>query len=94
MEWKTYFYETMIKRGRQYYNSGRVKRLHYTNGQWTAIVRGSRHYSVKIRLDENGEIRRMSCDCPFAYGGENCKHMAAVLMAIEEEEKKDIQVVR
>ena len=91
MEWKKYFYETMIKRGRQYYNSGRVKRLHYTNGQWTAIVRGSRHYSVKIRLDENGEIRRMSCDCPFADGGENCKHMAAVLMAIEEEQKKDVQ---
>lgn len=91
MKWKSFFYETMIKRGRQYYNAGRVKRLNYKNGQWTALVKGSRHYNVKISLGKDGEIFRMSCDCPFADGGENCKHMAAVLMAIEEEQKNDDQ---
>ena len=28
----------------------------------------------------------MSCDCPYAEGGNNCKHMAAVLFAAEDRE--------
>lgn len=29
-------------------------------------------------------VVRMRCDCPYADGGENCKHMAAVVYALEE----------
>ena len=32
-----------------------------------------------------GRVVQMECDCPYAGGGENCKHMAAVLFALEDE---------
>ena len=35
----------------------------------------------------------MSCDCPYAEGGSNCKHMVAVLFHFEEElSSKEVQV--
>ena len=39
--------------------------------------------------DEN-EIIAMSCDCPYAKKGDNCKHEAAVLFAYEKEIEKRI----
>ena len=32
----------------------------------------------------------MYCSCPYAEGGNNCKHMAAVLFEIEEQSEEDI----
>ena len=37
---------------------------------------------LRFSLDE-GELIGMRCNCPYAESGENCKHMAAVLAALE-----------
>ncbi len=87
MKWDSYFYRVILARGRQYYHAGKVKDLAYEDGEWTASVKGSRTYRVAIELDEDDDIESMTCTCPFAEDGESCKHMAAVLMAIEKKQQ-------
>lgn len=53
----------------------------------TATVYGSSVYNVEIRL-KGGNIESMDCDCPYSMEGNNCKHMAAVLYAVEENEEE------
>lgn len=56
----------------------------------------SRVCNVKIRLKDS-EITNLRCDCPYAYDGNNCKHMAAVLFCsddagpINKEQSKNTQ---
>ncbi|MBP3700794.1 MAG: SWIM zinc finger family protein [Lachnospiraceae bacterium] len=46
-----------------------------------------------VEIEVNGDrIRKMDCDCPYADGGNRCKHMAAVLYALEEKESGDAVV--
>ncbi|MCR4632968.1 MAG: DEAD/DEAH box helicase [Erysipelotrichaceae bacterium] len=94
--WQNRFYSRILERGRNYYREGRVSSLKEEDGLISARVSGV--YSVKIRIDEDGRVMRMSCDCPYAAEGRNCKHEAAVLFACEkksgQEEEKKIPVVR
>ena len=36
-----------------------------------------------FRVLEDGDIEDMECSCLYAYNGQNCKHMAALLYAVE-----------
>lgn len=58
--------------------------LEEENGVYTATVVGGDDYMVEI-VFHNGNIIGMDCDCPYAMDGHNCKHMAAVLFAIEDD---------
>ncbi len=81
--WKNLFKPWILARGQEYYDCGQVVELEEDGPVIRAQVNGSQAYHVKIQ--RNGErVIRMSCDCPYAVGGENCKHMAAVLLAINE----------
>lgn len=60
----------------------RLVELNETDGIATAEVSGSQIYHVKICRSGEG-VSGMLCDCPYADRGENCKHMAAVLMALD-----------
>jgi len=71
----------ILKRGRQYYQEGRVSRIEKTTAGWTAVVAGTHDYRVEVQLEPNGFIRFSSCDCPYE-GGEYCKHQAAVFYAL------------
>lgn len=82
MNWGIIFGKQILERGRQYYNSGKVKDLTYMGGGYEATVRGSIPYHVEIRISGK-VIRSMSCTCPYAQEHRYCKHMAAVLTAIE-----------
>lgn len=88
-DWKRYFGSTIRSRGRQYYNAGKVKRLNHRGHEWFAVVKGSRSYNVTVAMDEDGEIESMDCSCPYADSGQACKHMAALLYAVEEEQKNN-----
>ena len=79
-DWKENFISKMITRGRNYWRAGAVKNLHCTQEKITADVEGTRLYRVEITLAGDA-VERMSCTCPFAKEGTNCKHMAAVLFA-------------
>lgn len=84
-QWKNYFKPWILERGRQYYRDNCVSQLIHTEKEIHARVEGSEAYCVEIQLS-NGMPVDMLCDCPYADGGENCKHMAAVLFAVEAEE--------
>ena len=83
------FSSTILKRGRAYYDSGRVHFLERAGSEsqeeWYALVEGaSDEYEVEIRLMGDGSIASYDCDCPYDWGGP-CKHIAAVLFKIREE---------
>lgn len=84
VSWKNLFKPWILARGREYFECGHVLALKEAGSVVTAEVSGSRAYQVEIHKNE-GRVNRMSCDCPHASGGENCKHMAAVLFALDEE---------
>ena len=78
MEWETYFQKRILDRGYDYYFDDRVDNLHIKPNRIKAVVNGTDFYHVEIKLNGN-KIIGMSCDCPYAEDGHNCKHMAAVL---------------
>ena len=91
-DWKKYFNSTILSRGRQYYHEGRVKGLTHRDHEWFATVKGSRSYNVIAQIGEDGDIEDMECSCLYAYNGQNCKHMAALLYAVEADQKEnDVQ---
>ena len=94
-DWKKYFNSSILSRGRQYYHEGRVKRLTHRDHEWFAAVKGSRSYNVIAQIGEDGDIEDMECSCLYAYNGQNCKHMAALLYAVEADQKEnDVQTAR
>ncbi len=81
--WRNLFKPWILARGKEYFECGRVVELEEIGPLVTAEVSGRRAYQVEIH--RTGErVNRMSCDCPHAVGSENCKHMAAVLFALDE----------
>ncbi|MEG1314824.1 MAG: SNF2 helicase associated domain-containing protein [Anaerovoracaceae bacterium] len=86
MNWKDRFSDLILERGQRYYEIGRVKNVANNRGHHIANVRGSKKYSVSVFVDETTQqIRMMNCNCPYAFEGHNCKHIAAVLFSIEDE---------
>lgn len=82
-DWRSLFQKRILERGRDYFYEDAVRELHKTRDGYEAEVEGSEDYVVEIIMQDES-IREMYCDCPYAESGLNCKHMAAVLYAIEE----------
>ena len=83
--WKDWFQPHILERGRAYFDEGRVSDLEYAADGYTALVTGTEEYAVEI-LTEKDSVEDMICDCPYAEDGNACKHMAAVLFAIDANE--------
>lgn len=88
-DWKDLFQEHILDRGESYYFDGAVLELHKTEHGYHAVVEGTEDYEVDIEM-EGGRVCEMYCSCPYAEDGNNCKHMAAVLFEIEEQNGEDI----
>ncbi len=86
-DWREMFHPWILKRGRNYWMEGRVTDLHKNGNEITAIVQGTEDYEVSIDI-EDGEATHFHCSCPYAMNDTACKHMAAVLFALE---KADIE---
>ena len=84
MKWKHLFQPHILSRGMDYYSNSQVAMEEVSEDQIFATVEGSDFYEVSIELN-GGKVSYMYCDCPYAEGGSNCKHMAAVLYAAEQE---------
>ena len=87
MNWKKLFKDHILERGYDYYRREKVEILEYTEDKAEAVVSGSDDYSVSIVFDD-GEIAEMYCDCPYACDGSKCKHMAALLYALDDLSEK------
>lgn len=79
-----------LEKGLDHYESGAVSDLKTTECGYEAVVLGSREYHVEIELND-GEISGMYCDCPYADDGSFCKHMAAVLFEIDDQEEDETE---
>ena len=77
------FSKRILERGYDYYLNGAVVNIYKTSDEIEADVLGSELYHVEILLN-NERIYSMECDCPYAEDGENCKHMAALLYAVND----------
>lgn len=82
MEWENNFSKTVLNRGYNYYLDGYVEDIYVTAKKIKAVVYGTHHYHVEIALNGD-DVEDMSCDCPYASDGSNCKHMVAVLFEWE-----------
>jgi len=81
---------SILMRGREYYEDGRVIDLENNNLNFEGTVSGTFDYQVIIEYNSTGSFDDMSCTCPYAEDHLYCKHMAAVLYAAEN--TKDITI--
>ena len=81
--WTSLFQRHILERGFAYFCDEAVENLKITDKTVSAMVEGTEDYEVEIDLD-HGMVENMSCTCPYAEDGKNCKHMAAVLYAWDE----------
>lgn len=82
-EWEKLFQPEILSRGFEYYYEDHVERIAERGGRIHGEVAGTRLYDVVIRI-KDGQVGRMTCTCPYASDGTNCKHMAAVLYQWED----------
>ncbi|MGN1012204.1 MAG: SWIM zinc finger domain-containing protein [Clostridia bacterium] len=73
-----YFDEIILRRGYDYYNENKVKKVTSSNDNYCAIVQGTKKYRVRLKIEDD-RIENMSCTCPYYSDVTNCKHIAAVL---------------
>ena len=75
--------KTILKHGRDYFRANQIIDLEEVEqGRWVAKVQGSDEYGVTIILEDQ---QQLICRCTCLYdGGLICKHIAAVLYAIED----------
>lgn len=78
MNWQKLFASHILERGYDYYCDGAVENIEIGCDDLRADVVGTEDYEVEISLND-GKVTDMYCSCPYAAGGNNCKHMAAVL---------------
>ena len=79
--WKEIFENRILRRGLLYWRDGKVMNLTKSDKKVTALVKGTSNYFVEIDFD-GGTPVEMYCTCPYAAKGERCKHMAAVMYAM------------
>jgi SNF2 family DNA or RNA helicase len=77
-----------FKRGDSFYHANKVKFNHFSPNFCEATVIGSEDFQVTIQCDEKGSILS-KCSCPkLASYNKDCQHIAAVLIAIFQHQKK------
>ena len=83
-DWKEEFAPHILARGKKYYEERKVRRIQRCGNTYIASVEGTEDYEVEISFAEE-KIEQMRCNCPYAPEN-NCKHMAAVLFALEDDD--------
>jgi uncharacterized Zn finger protein len=82
---ENYIDETILKRGLQYFKKGQVGEIEEVSvGEYQAVVQGTENYLVQLTI-KNDVITSSVCDCPYD-GGPVCKHITAVIFALQQEE--------
>lgn len=78
-----YFSTNVRSRGGLYFKKGRIQIIHVNASTLDATCKGSKVYDVLLTRD-NGDIVA-SCTCPFFMGTAPCKHLWALLLAVDDE---------
>lgn len=76
---RVYFNYTILQRGQLYLRNKKLKKITCDGkGNYSFIVSGTEEYIVTASISPEGELSRLSCDCP--YDGGYCKHLACALL--------------
>ena len=86
MHFKKLFAPHILDRGYFYFIDNAVTRLKDKDGIITARVEGTTMY-------DGTDIIDMECGCPYAEGGNNRKHMAAVIYAYTLKSQDNIEKI-
>ena len=78
------FEEKILERGYNYYLEDSVHEVTKNGNYYEGLVYGTEIYEVQLKINRNGNVEDMDCDCPYAEEN-NCKHMAALLYYLENE---------
>ncbi len=78
------FEEKILERGYYYYLEDSVHEVTKNGDYYEGLVYGTEIYEVQVKINKNGNVEDMDCDCPYAEEN-NCKHMAALLYYLENE---------
>ena len=79
-----YFDDKSIKKGLEVYLSDKTFDLNQKDNGYTCKIKGSDIYDVSVSFkNDSNEVDTMTCTCPFAKEGSNCKHMYALLLKIK-----------
>ena len=84
-EWQLDFHYRENGTGKNYYKTGRVKFIEKNGNTVNAIVLDDYKFKVKIKLCDDKYVDSISCEC----GEQSCKHMAACLHLLSNEEVPD-----
>ncbi len=87
--WRNLFQPQILQRGLDYFQGGAVRDLERHGDDFTATVEGSSDYYVGLTIS-NGNVTSPVCTCPYAREHGTCKHIAAVLYAIEDKYTKGV----
>lgn len=78
IDFEDLFDAKVLKRGYDYYLEDSVHDVIKNGNNYEGVVYGTEIYEVQVELASNGDVKNVSCDCPYAEEN-NCKHMAALL---------------
>lgn len=84
--WSELFPPHIWKRGRDYYRDGRIMAIRRSKNRIIAEIEGTELYIVSVSLDPvTNRIEDHSCNCPYGEDGTPCKHLAALLCSLEDD---------
>ena len=83
VNWKRRFQALVLERGNRYYKENRIQNFRYEDEEYRARIIGSASYNVEIKI-KNDDLVFARCSCPHAAKGNYCKHMAALMYAIDD----------
>lgn len=90
IDWEYLFEDHILARGSHYFDDDRVHELNISDDRIEASVIGDELYRVNIAIDSDS-ITELSCTCPYAANGQHCKHMAALLYYVEDQEEITVE---
>lgn len=93
IELEDYIDPAILKRGRSYFNKGKVEQCQESEpGVYETVVAGTEDYTVNLTLAD-GIVTEHICDCPYDMGPV-CKHVVAVIYYLKQgasEKKKPVR---
>ena len=91
-DFEDYFDSLILSRGKNYYKENRILDIWWQDDLVTAYIDGSEIYRIELRVDGKN-LNSFYCSCPYSEDGEYmCKHIAAVLYYLEENEIPQLEI--
>lgn len=93
IEFEDFIEPAILRRGKSYFDKGCVEHCEeITPGIFEAVVAGTEDYFLQL-LIADGIVSRFVCDCPYD-DGPVCKHIAAVLFHLRQNEFEPPKAIR